>query len=173
MNLNIVKVISTSLESAVRFVKVLRMGKSDVQNVKEISSYGIDGNPIKDMIAIYGATGTNGKNYIIGYINKNQIAQPGELRLYSTDDDGKETTYQYFKKDKTIEIFGNDDNMVRYSKLEIAFNELKGQHNKTDANLVAHAAAVALILGTPTVSPSTSTADITGAKIVDIKTKSK
>jgi hypothetical protein len=51
------------------------MGKSDVRECIEVSPYGIDSNPIKDMIALYGPTGENGKDVIIGYLNKNRTAE--------------------------------------------------------------------------------------------------
>lgn len=168
--INVTKVISSAIDTALRFVKVRRLGNSDVQNVKEFMPFGIDGAPLPGMTALYLSTGVKGANYVVGYINKNQKALPGELRLFSLDADGKEKTYQIFKKDGTIEILGDADFMVRYSKLELAYNELQGKHNQTDANFVALATALNLLLGTTTFPPSTSTGDITLSKIKEIKT---
>lgn len=169
--LSVTKVISTSLSAAKRLVKVLRLGKSDVQEITEVSPFGIDGNPLKDMIAIYGETGVKGKNYIIGYINRNQIAEPGELRLYSLDAEKNEKTYIHLKKDATIEIFGDDDNMVRFSKLEIAFNQLKTDHNNLVVAFNIDATILATMLALPFTPQIPSTADIAPAKIKEIKTK--
>lgn len=173
MMIRLVKIISTSISAKVRSVKFYWRGKSDVRNSDEFSPFGIDGNPLKDMVAICVQTGQDGKTFVIGYRNKNQIAEPGELRLFSLDDSGTEKTYQWFKKDGTIEILGNADNMVRYSELETAFNELKLDFNRLVATFNAHTHTGGTIMGNTgpvSVSGLTSSADISPAKIDEIKT---
>lgn len=153
--INLVKVLDSSIDLLNRrLVKVLRLGKSDVQTPFAVSPFGVDSNPIKDMIAVYSDTGEKGKTVIIGYINKNQLADKGELRLFSTDEAGILKKYIWLKNDDTIEIGGDTDNMVRYSALATAFNIML-----TDLN----AARAALSL-------PPSTADISTAKIDEIKT---
>ncbi len=169
--IRLAKIISTSIASKVRSVKFYWRGKSDVRNSEEFSPFGIDGNPLKDMVAICVQTGQDGKTFVVGYLNKNQLAEPGELRLFSLDSTGAEKTYQFFKKDGTIEILGNTDNMVRYSALETAFNRLKGDHNTAVTSYNTFCAAVSLLTGIPFSPVALSAADITPAKIVEIKTK--
>lgn len=171
--IRLVKIISTSIASKVRSVKFFWRGKSDVRNSEDFAPFGIDGNPLKDMVAICVQTGQDGKSFVIGYLNKNQIAAPGELRLFSLDSTGAEKTYQWFKKDGTIEILGNTDNMVRYSELETAFNQLKLDFNRLVTAYNAHIHSGGTIMGstgTTTVPGSSSSADITPAKINEIKT---
>ena len=175
--MNLVKVISSEIDNTKRrIVKFLRYGKSDVQTSFEAMPFGIDSNPTKDLIAIYGATGENGKTVIVGYINKNQIADVGELRLFSTDSDNAEKFYIYLKNDGNCEIGGDADNMVRYSKLQSAFDELKQDFNNHIQNWNAFSAAYApgspTTLGTPPTALTSqgSNADITQAKINEIKT---
>jgi hypothetical protein len=169
-----VKVDSSSFDDIKRrFVKFLRLGKYDVQNSVEAAPYGTDSNPIKGMVAVYSKTSADGKAVIIGYLNKDQLADVGEHRTYSTDSDGALQFYIWQKNDGTCEIGGDDDNMVRYSKLEEAFNELKGDFNNlvtlfnshlhTNGNMGANT-------GTPTASGQSSNADISPAKIDEIKT---
>ncbi len=68
--MDLVKIISTEIDNLKRrVVKFFRMGKSDVRTSLEANAYGIDSNPIKDMIAIYSDTSLNGKTVILGYIN--------------------------------------------------------------------------------------------------------
>jgi hypothetical protein len=175
--INVTKTISTSIKNAVRFVKFLRMGKSDVQECRQASPFGVDSAPISDMAAIYAKTGEVGKPVVIGYINKNQIADVGENRLFSTDSDGNVVFYIHMKNDGTAEIGGDSDNMVRYSELESAFNELRSDLNSliTAYNTHAHP-YVGLAVTVPGVTSPTSatgtpsTADITPAKINEIKT---
>lgn len=172
--MNLVKIISTEIDSLNRrVVKFLRFGKSDIQTSFETSSCGIDSNPIKDMIAVYVETATKGQTVIIGYINKKQLAAVGELRLYSTNETGVEKFYTWLKNDGTMEIGGDSDNMVRYSKLEDAFNELKADFNSfiTAYNTHVHVGVTSGFASSGTTTPGTqSTADITPAKIDEIKT---
>lgn len=186
--MDLVKVISTDFDSVKkRIVKFLRMGKSDVRTSAEVGPYGIDSNPVKDMIAVYSPTSINGKTVILGYINKNQLAAVGEVRMYSTDAEGGLKFYTWLKNDGTYEIGGNTDNAVRYSKLADAFNQLKSDHNdlvgkfnSALAEMKVFAAAYTpgspSVLGTPptfvvtTSSESTSAADIAPAKINEVKT---
>ena len=177
MNL-LTKVISAEVKESFRIVKVLGLGKDDVRTADVSAPYGIDSNPVADMIAIYSDTYVSGEPVIIGYINQDQVAAPGELRLYSTDDNAEEKNYIWLKNSGTIEIGGDADNMVRYSELEKAFNQLKADHDKLAEKWDAFVAAY--IPGSPstTGSPATlagssvgaSSADITTAKINEIKT---
>ncbi len=157
--MNLVKIISTEIDNLnQRVSKFLRFGLKDVQTAIQTAPYGIDSNPIKDMIAIYGATSEKGKPVIIGYINKNQLADVGETRIFSTDENGVVKTFIFLQNDGTIEIGGSVDNMVRFSDLETGFNQLKSDYN-------AHVHASVGALPTPI-----STASISGSKINEIKT---
>lgn len=169
--MNLTKVISTRLNDlGQRLVKVLRMGRSDVQEALSVSPYGIDSNPIKGMVAVYAQTGVKGETVIVGYIAKglatpSQQAEPGEVRLFSTDSDGAEQIYHWIKNDGTMEFGGDAKNLARYQELETAFNELQARWNEF---------AAAYVPGSPTTTglPATanqSTSDISGAKIDELK----
>ena len=172
--MNFVKIISTRIVDSVRLIKFLRKGKDDTRECKVSAPYGIDSVPVEDMIAVYSPTQQNGRNVIIGYLNKNAIADVGELRFYSTDADGVEQNYIHLKNDGDIEIGGSTDNMVRYSDLEAAFNRLKSDHNDLVSKFLAHVhPGVTVGAGSTGVTPtlvSPSPADISGAKIEEIKT---
>ena len=98
-------------------MKFLRFGQSDVQTSIEANPYGLDSNPIKDMVAVYAETTGKGDTVIIGYLNKNLKADVGEFRTFSTDSNGNEKFYIWLKNNGDCEIGGNVDNMVRYQKL--------------------------------------------------------
>lgn len=182
--LNFVKVISTKLDDEIRnfprrLIKYLRLGKNDVRESHQSGPFGTDSNPVKDTIAIYGPTLQSGKQVIIGYINKNQFAEIGEHRIFSTDSDGLEVFSLYLKNDGTAEFGGDADFMVRYNELESAFNELKGDLNSLITAYNSHihvttatvgATAVPGILSPTPSAGVSSTADISGAKITEIKT---
>lgn len=173
----LVKTISTELDNLQRrIIKFLRFGNSDVQTSFQAGPYGVDSNPVKDVIAIYAPTSEKGKTVIIGYINKNQLAKVGEHRIFSTDAEGNEATYLYLKDDGTMEIGGASDWMVRFSELEAAFNEfLDDYNNHTHPGVIVAVTggSGAPAVGTPGNTATTdtpSTADISGAKIEEIKT---
>lgn len=133
--MNLTGVISSMKSGGVQLVKFLRMGKSDVQENKTVSPYGVDSNPIKGMVALYTKTGQDGENILIGYINKNAIAEPGELRLFGTNSTGTEMCYQWFRNNGNIEVNGDEDNMVRFSELKISFDQLRTDLNKLTYNV--------------------------------------
>lgn len=176
---SIVKVISTKIDSTKRrLIKYLRFGSSDVQESLEVSSYGIDSNPIPEMVALYSTTSEIGKPVIIGYINKNKVADVGEFRVFSTDDKGGVKTFVHLKNDGVMCLGGDSDNAVKYSELEKAFNQLKSDHDKLAQKWTKF--CLGYVPGSPSVpgAPVTlatetvqkSTASITPAKNENIKT---
>lgn len=164
------KIDTSSVTNFVRSLKTLQFG---VKTAVESAPFGDDAAPLKDMIAIFADTSNNAEPVIIGYINKNQLAGPGEKRIYSLQSNGDLSAWIWLKGDETIEIFGNQKNMVRYQELETAFNELKDKFNELITAYNAHT-HIAVGLGSPTSTPSAvgtpSAADITPAKIENIKT---
>lgn len=174
--MNLVKIDSFSIDKIKRrVVKFLRLGKSDVQTSFEVAPAGIDAGPSKGKIGLWAQTGDKGKTVFLGVLNTNQKAEAGELRLFSVDANGTEKTYLWLKKDGNIEVFGSDDHMVRYSKLEQAFNELKSDFNTFVNTYNGHTHPGVQSGGSSTsttpASGTTSSADISPAKITHIKTK--
>lgn len=111
------------------------------------------------------------------------IAIPG---LFNFKDSGRTITgenVEIYNDNGKIEIQGTDDNAVRYSKLEEAFNELKGKYNKLETALSSiisgapipepgngapSALQTALASSFATQAPLPSTADITPAKVEEV-----
>lgn len=107
-------------------------------------------------------------------------ANGGAVKMYSTDADGVEQGNHLIDSDGTHTINGGTDFAVRFSKLETAFNELKGKYNalvtayNSHVHIVSGAAdpSTHVVTGTAaaTVSQgSSSTADISLAKVEEIK----
>jgi hypothetical protein len=170
------KVISSEIANlGRRIVKLLVNGRSDVRTARQAGPYGIDSNPVKGMTAIYSATGVAGKAVVIGYLNVNQLAGLGELRAYSTDAGGELKTYLWLKNDGTMELGGNAKNLARFQELEDGFNQLRSDHNDLVNALNTHMHPTAAT-GPPSVPTGAgipaaqSMADISGAKIEEIKT---
>jgi hypothetical protein len=177
--MNIVKILSTKINDGKRLAKFLRMGLNDVQENNVAQPHGIDANPVKDMTAIYAQTSVKGESVIIGYINQNQLADIGELRLFSTDNSNEVQAVIFMRNNGDIEINGDADNMVRFSELKAAYDELKGDLNALISAYNSHIHITTATIGaTPTpgvIAPTTSTgtpstATIDAAKIDNVKT---
>lgn len=157
-----------------RIVKVQQFG---IKTAATASAFGDDSQPLENTTALFAKTSNNAEPVVIGYINKNQLAGPGEKRIFSVNSDGIVQAYIWLKKDGNIEFSGDDDNLVRYSELKTAFNELKADHNglaaKWDAFAAAYLPGGPASVGLPsTLSTETvgqSGADISGAKIDKFK----
>jgi hypothetical protein len=171
--------ISTSIDKLKRrLIKVTRFGRDDVQEPFQASEYGIDSNPIKGMVAVYSTTGENGKNVIIGYINKNLKAGPGELRTFATDENGNEKFYTWMRSSGIIEIGGDANYAVKFNELKTEYNSLKSDHNtlvqKWNAFCASYIPGGPTVVGSPaTLSTSTVTpnsSNIDNAKNDKIKT---
>lgn len=161
----ITKVKDAFIEAGIRFIKVLRYGNDDVQETEQIGPFGIDSSPINDMVAIYLDTTIKGEEVIIGYINKEQISAPGETRMYAVNDDGILKSWIHLKKDGTIEMMGNGNNLVRFLSLE---NSLKAFKDSINTELVKVQSAITGLGGIYTISPLNI--DISASKINEIKT---
>ncbi len=150
------------LDKAKRSLKVLQFGAKTAQ---QIAAFGDDSAPLKDMVAIYSKTSEMGDSIIIGYINKNQIALPGEKRIYSLQKDGSKAADIYLKNDSTIEIGGNTDNFVKYAPLD---NALRKQDAAINSELTKIATAITALGGVYV--PAAITTNIDNAKTLKIKT---
>ena len=175
---NFIKTISSRISETFTKVKFYRYGKSDIQETKQATPFGIDSNPIADMTGLYIKTDVQGETILVGYINKNAIADVGELRLFSTNTNGGEKAYCHFKNDGNIHFNGDEDNMVRFSELKTAYEELQTKFNDHVANwnlwCNTYVPGSPVFTGLPATAVSlvstVSSGDIDPAKIVKIKT---
>lgn len=161
-----VTTISTSLDSiARRIVKFTRLSISDVQTAVQGGPAGMDSNPRKNLKAIYSPSMASGRPVIIGYVNRNQLADVGETRLFAEDADAALKTYVWLKKTGIVEIAGSADNAVAFEDLKQAMDQLAMDINteltKVQAAIVALGGAYAMV---------PITIDISAAKINEIKT---
>lgn len=173
--MDITKTISTQLDSLKnRVVKVLRFGKTDTRTAKEAAPYGTDSNPIKGMRAVYAQTSNKKDRVIVGYLNKNQLADVGEHRTYSTDEDGNLKFWVWQKNDGTLELGGNAKHLARFEELKDGFDQLKSDHNALLQEFKAHThpgvTVGAGVTGIPVSTSTASTASIDDSKIEEIKT---
>ena len=170
--MKVVKVISTSFnEIGQLLTKLLKSGRSDVQDIITASIPGVDSLPVKDDVALYEVTDVNGENFVIGFLIKDRKAKPGEVRLFSRNEQGVEQIYAWLKDNGEIHFGGDTGNLTRYQELETAFDQLKSDFNTLVNAYNTHIHGTPSGSSTtPSVTASPSTADITGAKIDELKT---
>ena len=127
---------STSTEDGMRMIKVDQFGAKEPY---ECAPFRFDSNPVKDMTAVYADTSENGEPIIIGYINENQLADVGELRLYNSN-----KSYIWLKNDDTIELNGNSRTIVAFIDLK---TELENTINKLNVELTKIQTAITALGG--------------------------
>jgi hypothetical protein len=154
---------SVLIDKGERMIKVLR-GNNDARTADQVSPFGIDSSPINDLIAIYAET-EGDTRLIMGYLNKDQLAAPGETRIYSVDETGGLKTYAWVKKDGTIELGGDSHNLVRYVPLNTGLQDFVTFINQ---QLALISSGIATAGGSYT--PGTATINISESKIEELKT---
>lgn len=157
------KVKSSSIEFGERILKVLQFG---AKTANECGPFGIDSNPIENMTAIYSITSNAGEDVILGYINKNQLAEPGETRLFSLDSEGILKGEFWIKNDGTILMNGGGYSAVRFENLNA---KLLDQKDDINTELTKINASISALGGTYTISPITL--DLSNCESETIKLK--
>ena len=163
--INLVKVISTAIEAGRREIKVLRLGKQDVQTPIQAGPFGSDANPPANMRAIYMRTGVKGDTFVVGFINVDQLAEVGENRQFATDEDGNLIFEARMRNDGTYEIGGSSDNLIRHAALNTEMQKLA---TSITAELALISTAILGLGGA--YPPGIINIDISAAKIEELKT---
>jgi len=167
--------ISSSIVRGFRTIKT-RFGSNIVETGTEANTFGHEGKPAGDFIAVIAQTASNEDSIVLGYLNPKaqDLIGDGESIQFSIDNDSTIKSTIISRNDGIIEINGNNDSMVRFSALETAYNELQSKYNAlVDLfNLHVHS-GVTTGPGSsgPTASQgSQSNGNISAAKINEIKT---
>ncbi len=143
----IAKVDATQIEEGFRTIKVNQYG---AKTADVVQPFGDDSNPIKNMVAVFTETDTDGNPIVIGYFNKDVVAAEGEKRLYSVDSSGNQKAFMWLKNDGQLQLNGSGDNAVRFTpleselmsviqkmnteltKIQVAITSLRGSYSKAD-----------------------------------------
>lgn len=177
--MKLLSVLSTSFDNISRLIVKAWNGKSDTRTAKQYAPYGVDSNPIKGMVAIYGKTELDGAECIIAYLNKSLLADTGECRIFSTDANGGLQTYIWLKNSGNImELGGNSNNAVKYNEFKTENDKLKSTVNnlitKWNAFTSSYAPGGPSNVGTPPTlagqNVPSNTSDFSLAKNAKIKT---
>lgn len=154
---------SSVIELGKRILKIEEFG---VKTANECMPFGMDSNPIANMTAIHSITSNNSESVVIGYINKNQVAASGEMRLFSLGASGVQKTFLWLKANGKLELNGNMYSAVRYEPLNTG---LQNQTQLINIELVKIQAALTALGGVYTHAPVTTY--IANSKSDDVKLK--
>ena len=160
-------------EATEEFIKILRMGRSDIQTADAILPFGINSKPNKSSVAVYGKTSEKGEPVILGYLFQSPDTSEGETTIYAKDSSGNTVFEIKLKNDGTCEFGGDSDFMVRFNELKSGFDELKSDFNNfinNTYNIHQHPTAALGAPSPPTITGSSSFASIDSSKINEIKT---
>jgi len=157
------KIKSATFELGKRILKFEEFG---AKTASESMPFGIDSNPIENMIAIHSTTSNNAESVIIGYINKNQIADIGESRMYSLDANGVLKAFVYCKNDGILLLNGDSYSGVRYEPLK---SGLDNQNDLINAELLKIQTAITTLGGS--YAHTTVQIDVTTSKSETVKIK--
>lgn len=157
------KIKSVSIEAKQRILKVLQYGP---KTANECGPFGLDSSPLENYTAIYAETANVGESLIIGYIQKRQLAEQGESRLFSLDSNGLLKAEIFCKANGTILLNGGGFSSVRYENLN---NELQQLKNGINTELSKVQTAITTLGGTYANAPLNL--DLTSAKSDTIKIK--
>ena len=128
---------SSAIENGKRILKVLQFG---VKTAKESSPFGFDSQAPEGYTAIYAESASKEEAVVVGYINKEQLAEVGESRMYALGSNGELGGFVYCKGDGTVGLNGFDHSSVRFGPLVEA---LQAQNVLINAELAKISAAVA------------------------------
>lgn len=178
-------------ENNVLLLQVEVSDPDDIQTIEFYQAAGQDSNPPTDSLVAFLAAGNAWKIALGANDGIVPEKEPGEYKIYSSASGVIKAFFELLKtglarlsatiieilspetikiestgiteiNGSSVNINGNSDNAVRFSELEIAFNQLK---NDFDQHF--HSGVQSGNSTTP--PPIASTADITGAKVDEVK----
>lgn len=157
------KIKSATIEAGKRILKVTQFG---AKTAKESYPFGFDSQPLEDWTAIYSETSNKSESVIIGYINKNQLAEAGSSRMYALGESGEVVGFVHCRTSGVLELNGSDYSSVRFQNMVQAIN---AQNVLINAELSKISASIGLLGGSYT--PGTISTNLTSSESATVKIK--
>ena len=157
------KIKSSSIESGKRILKVLQFG---AKTANECAPFGFDSNAPEGFTAIFADTSNVEESVVLGYINKNQLAEIGSSRIFAVDDSGQVISFLHCRANGNIELNGAEYSSVRFENLKIATDNNNALIN---AELDKISLAISSLDGTYT--PADISTNLTDSKSETVKIK--
>ena len=163
-------------ENNTRILKCELSSADDVQQIELIQQDGEQNNPLDDATVIILEITKSWKIAVAvkDFVEPDATLQRGEKKIYSLDSSNNIQACIRFKNDGTLVLNEGADWAVQYTALKSAFDQLKSDLNTFIGVFNAHVhTSTCTAGGTPTLvsttSGSTSSADMSSAKIEDIQ----
>jgi hypothetical protein len=173
--MKLLKITQTAKDKLSRLILTMFNGNVNTVTAVQYGPYGEDSNPVKDTVGIYAQTEQVGKTVCLGVMNKNSKAEPGERRLYCTDENGVFKFNVWLKSDGTL-LQGNSETPAEYTNFAVKYNELKADLDALKATVNANAAVfnththmLTLSVGTGTAAPSVTQSQNNNTDFSNIK----
>jgi len=157
------KIKSATIEAGKRILKINQFG---AKTAKESYPFGFDSQPLEDWTAIYSETSNKSESVIIGYINKNQLAEPGSSRMYALGESGEVVGFVHCRASGVLELNGSSFSSVRFQNLVQAIN---AQNVLINAELSKIAVSIGLLGGSYV--PGTISTNLTSSESATVKIK--
>lgn len=154
---------SAIIEGGKRILKVEQFG---AKTAKECYPFGFDSMPPENWTAIYADTANKDESVIIGYINKNQLAEAGGSRMYALGSSGEVVGFVRCGADGITELNGSSFSAVRFQNLKAA---TVASDNLINAELAKIAAAIGALGGSYIVSNVSTDLDSSESATVKLK----
>lgn len=118
---------NSAIVNGLRTITATMFGPADVKATAEAAPFGYDGSPIAGLNGLYLKTTNRSRAFFIGFINTNQKAQPGEVRIYATDARGNEVVKTWLHNSGDLEIGGtssvvNPNHLTQWEALKTALD---------------------------------------------------
>lgn len=160
-------------ENNVLLLQVEISEPDDVQTVELFRHAGVDYNPPSGSRVFVLQIDPSWKIAVACDDGIEPTSLPDEYEIYGSANGAKVSRVKC-DREGNVECNGDDDNAVRYSKLELAFNQLKAEFNSLVAVFNAHTQVVTVtpagtVAGPPPTPGVPSSADITPSKIETVK----
>lgn len=159
------KINSSTIEAGKRILKVIGIGGS-AYTAKESYPFGFDSVPPEGYTALYSDTSNRDESVIIGYINKNQLAEAGGVRMYAVGTSGEVSGFVYVRASGVLELNGSDYSAVRFQELKTQIELLQTQIN-SQWPLIASGIAT----GGGVYTPTNVNIDLASAESANVKLK--
>jgi hypothetical protein len=141
---------SSTIVKKIRQIKAALFSPDDARQAQEVAPSGYDAAPVAGVVALYIQTSKATQPVFAGYINANQLAKPGDVRIFATDADGNEVS-RIWQSGGKIEIGGTGDfgsNSNHLTQFESLNTELQNEVNQINAQLALIQTAITGLGGT-------------------------
>jgi hypothetical protein len=163
MEISFSKIKSSVIEAGKRILKVEQFG---AKTAKEAYPFGFDSVPPEGFTAIFAETTNKDASVIVGYINKNQLAEVGASRMYALGESGEVSGFVYVRASGVLELNGSDFSAVRYENLKAKIYLLQTQINSQWPLIAAGIAT-----GGGTYTPTSVNVDFSNTQSPTVKLK--